>query len=286
MYRRFFKLIVLFLLVEYSEAQIKVGVYQYGTNSRIENLSPFSTALSDKLNDRVEVISFPGIFELVSAAKTGMVDIAFLSTFGYRYLQQIDTQRLMVPLVSWDFPDSIANSYRTVFITWKGSGITGLDQIKNEGNNKNMLFVSPGSTSGNMVPRRMLEAKGIPSAELHFKSVNFAGTHQSAARMVAHKEADIAAIGSNTYFDFILEHPNSLDLIAMSPHIPLGPVMVNSRLSDKTKSKLSDLFLNLHKTHLPAFNALKEAWSEAAEASSFRSINADDYLNIFEPPGD
>lgn len=268
-----------------ARCQLRLATYQYASNDRIENMKPLAARMSDRFKCEVEVVSYPGVNELIKAIKKGEVDIALISTFGFLRLQEGRSAHPMIPLVTWHTNPADTGHYRCVFIASRVSQVSTLRQIAEQAGSIRLLLVSNSSTSGNLIPRIFLNGWGIPLPEAQFKKVHYAGTHLAVAEGVARGEADLGALGSNAFFEFVRDQPDALQQLWISPEIPLGPVLLRKNLSRKLKSEIARLLTNLHIDDPDAFIALREGWSEAAQALSLVPIKPDHYATRFGEAG-
>lgn len=118
---------------------------------------------------------------------------------------------------------------------------------------------------------------GINSPELQFQSLAYGGNHQATIEKVARGDASLGAVGSVAYTDYIKIRSNPpVRLIWKSPEIPLGPVLVNKRMSMARKEIITSVLINLHKSHKEAFGELKDGWSEVKNTTRFIPV-PDDY---------
>ncbi len=155
---------------------VKLATYTYSTNNRIENLKALSQNLEKILNRPVEVISYPDVASFIKGIKSNEVDIALINTLGYLLLSQ--DNKHMQPIATLKVKRNAIDNYKTVLLTNTDS-INDFNELKNKANDLTMMFVSKGSTSGNLVPRLLLSSIGIKSPENQFKNVTYGGNHTS-----------------------------------------------------------------------------------------------------------
>lgn len=276
-----FCLSLLFMACQPVERPLVVATYTYHTNNRIENLSPFSKKLSEKLGRPVKTKSYPDVASFIAGINAGEVDVAFINTFGYLLLA-LDN-KLTTPIAALKVNDGAQDNYKTVFLSSKSSGLDTITQLSEKANTLKMSFVSEGSTSGNLVPRLFMSAKGISNPEGSFKTVNYSGNHTSAWQDLLSGKTDLTAFGSNEYFTRIKDTPALVEqsrLLWISDEIPLGPVLVKNSLNTEDKSHIKTLLLSLHQTDATVLNSIKEGWSEAKQAGKFISVD-DSYYDPF-----
>ncbi|MEM7105246.1 MAG: PhnD/SsuA/transferrin family substrate-binding protein [Bacteroidota bacterium] len=262
-----------------NDEPLKLATYTYSTNNRINNLKPVSKELELLLERPIQIESYPDVPSFIEGIKSDEVDIGLINTLGYLLLS-LDNKN-MQPIATLKIRKGAVDNYKTVLLT--RSSISDLEELKNEANNLSMMFVSEGSTSGNLVPRLLLSSIGIKSPERQFKEVKYGGDHASTFNKLLEGESDICAIGSNEYFKQIEEDSllqQSTRLLWISEEIPLGPVLVNKSLSESDREIISNLFLNLHEKNLNVLHSIKEGWSEAKQAERFYPIT-DSYYDNF-----
>lgn len=259
---------------------IRLATYTYATNDRVENMKLLSQELENHLNCEVKVSSYPDVESFISGIKSNDVDIALINTLGYLVLAS-DNEH-MLPLANMHIKNDASDNYKTVFLT-NNDSIKEYSEIKERADALTMMFVKEGSTSGNLVPRLFLSAINITSPESMFKEVKYGGNHTSTFEKLLNGETDLCAIGSNEYYKQIDADPtlrNRIRLLWISDEIPLGPVLINKRLSSEDKKIVSNLLSNLHTENPNAFEAIKSGWSEAKQADKFQLIS-DEYYNSF-----
>ena len=263
-----------------SENSIRLATYTYADNDRLENLKLLSNELEYKLKRKISLKSYPDVKSFIEGILANEVDIALINTLGYLILAEKDN--LMFPIANMQIKDDVIDNYKTVILTNK-QNLEEYTQITEKADSLRMMFVSEGSTSGNLVPRLFLSANKISSPESKFKLVKYGGNHTTTFKKLVSGETDLCAIGSNEYFKQInmdTSLKNTIKLLWVSNEIPLGPVLVNKELSNKEKEIISNLFLNLHKENVEIFNSVKSGWSEASQSDKFQSIT-DQYYDSF-----
>ncbi|HYO20808.1 MAG TPA: phosphate/phosphite/phosphonate ABC transporter substrate-binding protein [Flavisolibacter sp.] len=274
--KRFFLAVAAIFTLNLASAQtLRIAVYQYADNPRIKNLQPFAARLQQESGLTTAVKSYPTVHALITAMQQNEVDIAFTSTFGYLLLQAGNTAHPMLPVAALVAPNAKDN-YKTAIVSKKGAGIASFADLKNSGAGKRLAFVATGSTSGNLVPRLLLNGVGI-DADRHFSSVQYAGTHAKALAWLLSDSADVAAMGSTEWDKLDSAKKSSLQLLLLSSEIPLGPVLLNKAMNAQLQKQITDVLLALHQTNAPALEAIKAAWSEAKQATHFISIGAGYY---------
>ena len=272
-----FFLLACFCLFRFAVAQpLRMAVYQYADNPRTQNLQLLAAHLQAKLSVPVTVKSYPTVHALIKGMQANEVDIAFISTFGYLLLQAGKTGHPMVPVAALVAPYA-ENNYRTAIVTRKESALSRLEDLQSTGATKRMAFVATGSTSGNLVPRLLLNGAGIRDADLHFKAVTYAGTHAQALQMLLADSADVAAMGSREWEVLDTTQKKQLQLMHLSPEIPLGPVLLNKAIAFRIRQQITRELLALQQSNKPALEAIKAAWSEARQATHFTVITEDYY---------
>ena len=259
---------------------LTLATYTYSTNDRIDNLKPFAEDLENLLKRPIQVKSYPDVTSFIEGIKSDEVDIGLINTLGY-LLFSLDNKN-MAPIATLKVREDALDNYKTVLLT-NNDSISDLNVLKRHAHNLSMMFVSEGSTSGNLVPRLLLSSLGVKSPKDQFKEVKYGGNHTSTLNKLREGEADLCAIGSNEYFKQVQADSTLLDsikLLWMSKEIPLGPVLLNNKLSDSDRKMISDLVLNLHESNPTALQSIKEGWSEAKQTEKFHSI-ADNYYDNF-----
>ncbi|WP_422859796.1 phosphate/phosphite/phosphonate ABC transporter substrate-binding protein [Flagellimonas sp. S174] len=257
-----------------------MATYTYSTNNRIANLEPLSKALGQQLNRAIEVKSYPDVPSFIQGIKSNQVDIGFINTLGYLLLS-LDNEN-MDPVATLKVKENAKDNYKTVLLV-NSKTIDNLTFIKDNPEDVSISFVSPGSTSGNLIPRLFLSSIGFRFPEKVFKKVDYSGNHQAAIDNLLNGKTDICAVGSNEYFrqlqlDSSLSQSTSV--LWMSEEIPLGPVLLNKRIKDSEKKSLIGFLSTLHKTNPEALKAVKDGWSEAKQAEKFLPIT-DQYYDDF-----
>lgn len=257
---------------------LRIGTYTYGNHSRVENLRPLAELLEAKFRRQVEVISYPNINELVAAIRQGKVDISFISTMGNLILHRGPEKHPMEVGLTMAVPENASIKYRTAFVVPRKSKIKSLKDIHRLKGIR-LALVSPESTSGNLIPRSVLAEGGIPSVESFFGTVEYAGSHSSALEYVRDGRADIAALGSSAYTDYLDSRGQNsqIRLIHLSDPIPLGPVLFKTSLEKDFQQKLIQLMTSLHLEHPGIFLKITEGWIEAIGAEKFIAIQPNYY---------
>ncbi|HUC82136.1 MAG TPA: phosphate/phosphite/phosphonate ABC transporter substrate-binding protein [Flavisolibacter sp.] len=268
--------LLLFTAVTARAQTLRIAVYQYADNPRTKNLQPLATYLQQQLGIATAVKSYPTVHGLIKGMQTGEVDVAFISTFGYLLLQAGKESHPMLPVAALVAPGAKDN-YKTAFVARKDAGIASFESLKQTGAGKRMAFVASGSTSGNLVPRLLLNGVGIGSAEAHFAAVNYAGTHRKALEWLVADSADVAAMGITEWERLDSAQKTSLRVLAFSDEIPLGPVLLNKNLNKKLRENITRELLQLHKSDGAALEGIKAAWSEAKQATHFIAIQSNYY---------
>lgn len=281
----FFCATVVFVTAQSSrnnQQTLVIATYQYSDNDRIKNIQPFAIHFSDVTEVQTVVKSFPTVHQLVQAMKAGEVDIAFINTFGYLMLRE-QTQAFEIS-GALHLPDQAASVYKTVIVTPKENRVKSLkDGISNAGDNFLML-VSPGSTSGNLVPRLKIASMMEDDPEMFFLEVQYAGTHQLALQNMVKEKFALAAFGSEEYYKLGADTIN-LTKLWESASIPLGPVVCKKQLSENIKSSLQKILLELHKQNAAALESVKAGWTEAIPADRFMVIDDSYYESLIDLSG-
>jgi phosphate/phosphite/phosphonate ABC transporter binding protein len=276
MKRILFLLLLLVSHFAYSQT-LRLAVYQYADNPRINNLQPLANLLQQRLGITATVKSYPNVHALIEAIQKGETDIAFINTFGYLMLESSGKRYPMQPKVALAVPNPEDN-YKTLFVTRAESPIEKLKDAATVGKQTRLGLVATGSTSGNLVPRLALTRAGIADAEQHFQSVRYTGTHEKAIQALLNNEVDLAAMGNNEYTKLDSITKVQLKPIWISTEIPLGPVLFHKKLSKQLQSQVEQVLLTSHQEAPVVLESIKAAWSEAKQATHFDPITKDNYL--------
>lgn len=276
---------LLFLLVfgaAVHAQELTLATYQYAENTRLKNISLLADHLLKVVGIKIKVKSYPTVHAFIEGIQNNEADIALINTFGYLLLQASQKNHTMKPVLALQVKPGAKNNYTTAFVAPASSPIGSLNDIPHYANQTRLILVSPGSTSGNLVPRLALGSVGIAEPEQLFSSVAYGKTHEATMDSVANGHASLAAMGSAEYFSFTGNqgNQNKVKLVWLSPEIPLGPVLINKSLTKNLQKKIADCLLQLHQQNEEAFQKVKAGWSESKQAEKYILIT-DRYYNPF-----
>jgi len=280
---------ILLFSFSYSFAQnIVLATYQYADNNRLKNIQPLAQYLSDSLGLKVEIKSYPSVHQFITGIQNNEVDIALINTFGYLLLESATFKYQMNPYLVLKVKEGAENNYKTAFLARNDFLNNSLVNIKKVASNYKLGLVNIGSTSGNLMPRLKLAAIGVQSPENSFKSVEYCKDHKNAVAMLLEGKVDICAVGSTEYFNLLVDTAKAklIKLLWLSTEIPLGPVLLNKKLSEKLKQNIVDHLLKLDQTSPVTLEAIKAGWSEAKQAEKYIKIDRSYYGDFKNQFGD
>lgn len=268
--------------------ELVLATYRYAENDRIKNIAPLADEISKETGMSVGVKSYPTVHEFVQAIQNDEVDIALINTLGYLLLEAGNSSYSMYPSLVLQIRDDAKDNYKTAIVSSTASGIRTLADAKQQAEQTNLLLVSPGSTSGNLVPRLIFNSRGIPNPESVFNSVSYGKTHKATLESIAEGKVELGALGSNEFFESQKdpELAKKVHLVWLSPEIPLGPVLLHKRIEPKTAKSIQNTFLNLHESNKAALESVKSGWSEAAQTDQYTPISEDYYDAFMKQSGD
>ena len=260
-----------------------IATYQYADNPRIKNIEPFANHFGEAAAVKVVVKSYPTVHELLEAMRTNEVDVAFINTFGYLLSREV-TQHYEIS-ATLHLPDTAASVYRSVIVSPKVNHTTTLERAVERASDNYLVLVSPGSTSGNLVPRLKLASMLPDDAEKLFVEVQYANTHDGALKLALEEKFAIASCGSDEYYKLGADTAK-FDLLWKSEPIQLGPVVVRKGLPENVKKTLQSALLELREHNPEALEAIKAGWTEARPADYFTVMREDYYESLVMLAGD
>lgn len=250
------------------------ATYRYAENNRIKNIQPFADYFGKITGMPVKVKSYNSVHELISGMKAGETDVVFINTFGYLMLREQSQDYSIVAALS--IPDATRSTYQTAIVSGSHSGLHSFEDLVNQPGKFSMLFVNPGSTSGNLIPRLKFSEVGISEPEKFFTSVGYTKNHALTLKEIAEGKADIGAFGSEEYHRALALDSTTqtkVHLLWESSPIPLGPVLIRNSSAKSLILKLHQSLLTLHEKNLAALNAIKSGWTEAIPADKFQVVD-------------
>lgn len=257
--------------------KLVVATYQYADNPRIKNIQPFADQFGEVNNLQVEIKSYPTIQQLLNALENEEVDVAFMNTFGYLMLKE--KSEAYEAGVVLNIPKEKENVYKSVMVTGASARENTLEQVIANASDFVLVLVSPGSTSGNLIPRLKLASMQPGYPERFFLEVQYANNHALAAERAIKGEVALCAFGGAEYYKLGADTVK-LKKLWESPPIPLGPVVFRKKLPESLRDDLRKALLELHLQNPEALEAIKAGWTEAIPADRYISVNDDYYKRL------
>jgi phosphonate transport system substrate-binding protein len=179
-------------------------------------------------------ISIPTSFiAVVEAFGTNRADVASVNTFGYILAHEKYGAEARMTVIRHG-----ESTYKAQFLAKEGSGIKKLEDFKG----KTLAFVDPASTSGYLLPLKILKDKKIEP-----KDTMFAMRHDSVVSMIYQGQVD----GGATFYSPPAEgeiqdarrlvktqYPDieeKIKIVELTPPIPNDPIMFRKALPEEMK---------------------------------------------------
>ena len=157
----------------------------------LRSYEPLKEYLSEQLGIPVTIQVTSDYSAAIEAMKSKHIDMAWFGPFSYVMAAKVANAEAIVNGVRRSDGKS---DYHSVIITRSDSGIETLEDLKG----KSFAFVDPASTSGNLIPRKMLIENGI-DPDNDFDRSFYAGTHNAVEYAIANGKVDAGADSDNSY---------------------------------------------------------------------------------------
>ncbi len=196
--------------------------------------------IGEKLGRPVQFVSKDKYEEVNELLKQSDLDIAFVCSGPY--VTGHDRFGLELLVAPQAYGKTVYYSYIIVRID---SPLKTFNDLRG----KTFAFDDPDSNTGKLVPTYML-ARMKESPDTFFKKYVFTYAHDKSIKAVAERLVDGAAVDSLVweYLDHTdPEYTSKTKIILKSPPYGIPPVVVRPDLDVKTKERLRNIFLNVHK---------------------------------------
>ena len=206
----------------------------------LRNYEPVREYLSDKLGIPVEIKVTSDYTAAIEAMRSKHIDMAWFGPFSYVIAANVADAEAIVNGVRRSDGKS---DYRSIIVVRADSGIETLEDLKG----KSFAFVDPTSTSGNLIPRKILKENGI-DPDKDFSMTYYAGTHNAIEYAVANKKVDAGADSDNSYDRMVQAgevDPKLNKIIYTSEPIPGSPIAVRGDLPAELKKSIQDALVTM-----------------------------------------
>jgi len=201
---------------------------------------PVKEYLSKELGIPVELQVTSDYTAAIEAMKYKHIDMAWFGPFSYVIASNVADAEAIVNGVRRS--DGKAD-YHSIIVANADSGINSMSDLKG----KSFAFVDPASTSGNLMPRKMLIDNGI-DPEIDFSEYYYAGTHNAVEYAIANGKVDAAADSDNSYDRMVAEgeiDPDVNKIIYKSAPIPGSPIAIRGDLPEEFKEKIIQALVDM-----------------------------------------
>ena len=207
-----------------------------------------SEFLSAELGVPVKTI-VPGDYSAsVQAIISKQADFAYVSAIPFLLARRDGGATILLAEVRRDAAGKDRNDYDSIIVVRKNSPLQNFEDLKAKASELRLVFTSPTSTSGYIMPyarfvsEGMLQAKQDPKTI--FKSVAFGGGYTQALEQLLAGKADAAAVS-----DYVLEGPKAdvylkteqrqeLRILARTSGVPTHLICARGGLDDGLKAKV------------------------------------------------
>lgn len=192
-------------------------------------------------------VSIPQSFvAVVEAFGTKRADVCTINTFGYILAHEKYGVEARLTVIRHG-----SSTYQSQFLARTDGPIKSITDLKG----KKMAFVDAASTSGYLLPLKMLRDKGIEPSQ-----TVFAGKHDNVVSMIYQGQVDAGA----TFYSppaekeiqdarrlVLTQYPDvekKVKIVELSDSIPNDPVIFRKDMPEEMKQKIVDAFLSFIKT--------------------------------------
>ncbi len=203
----------------------------------IKNNAGLKAYLEKQLGKKVEIVVTTDYSSMIEAMRHGRLDLGYFGPLSYVLAK---SKSSIEPFAARLHKGS--TTYQAVVIANVAAGITKIEDIKG----KNMAYGDIASTSSHLIPKAMLQKKGLEAKKDYEE--HFVGSHDAVALAVQNGHAQAGGL-SKTIFETLLEKktidPAKIKVIAVSDSYPEYPWAMRSDLSPALKEKVKSAFLSL-----------------------------------------
>lgn len=247
----------------------------------VERYTPFVSYLAKELGTKVTLRIASDYAALIEGQRAGNIHIGMYGPASFaRALMtgaKIDAFAIETNLDG-------TKGYYSVFYVKKDSPYQKIEDLKG----KNLGLVDPNSTSGNNVPRFVLDGMKI-DPETFFSKVVYTGSHENAIIALGQGTVDVAANWWNDEQESNLlrmarknmAKPDDFRIIYKSAQIVNSPMAYLSELPADLKTKIRDAVLNLSTRDKAAFDKIYEGKQGPLQAVDNKAYEPIIELNKF-----
>ncbi len=243
-----------------------------GTSDRY---APFVSYLSKELGVKVNLRIVQDYAALIEGQRSGNIQIGYYgpASFARARITGVKTDAFVI-----DVNTDGTKGYTSVFYTLAKNPATKIEDLKG----KNLGLVDPNSTSGNNMPRYVLDKMNIKPEEF-FGKVIFTGSHENAVLALKDGTVDVAANAWTSADDSYLTRMitkkmlknadgsemkySDFKIIGKSPLIINGPTAMLADLPDDMKAAIKKAFLEAATKDKAAFDKLSDGKNKPWEAA-------------------
>lgn len=189
--------------------------------------------LAKKLGCKVKIFIATSYTAEIEALRHGKLDIAEVGPFGY------ELSKKEVPGLTADAQFGTAEgkpvSYWASIVTWKGSGIHDLKQVRG----KTFAYSDPASTSGHLMPAYGLKSAGI-NPKTGIRAL-YAGTHTASFEALRNHKVEAGEFNSLTLPLALSKgwyKKGEFTTLWRSEQLPLDAIVVQPQLPTKLRKHL------------------------------------------------
>jgi phosphonate transport system substrate-binding protein len=249
----------------------------------IERYTPFMDYLSRSLGVKVTLRVANDYAAVIEGQRAGNVHIA---SYGSASFARARITGVRIDAFALDVNSDGTTGYYSVFYVKATSPFKSIEDLKG----RNIGLVDPNSTSGNNVPRYMLDKMNI-NPENYFGKVVFTGSHENAVLALTQGTVDVVANAWNADDDSYLSRMISkgmlknadgssmkysdFRIILKSDPILNGPLAYLSDLPDDAKNAIAKAFLTAQAVDKASFDKLsdgKNAPWQAAKTEQWKPV--------------
>jgi len=228
------------------EGGVRFGVEPYESTQRLLPVyGDLAKMIGDKLGCPVQLFVATSYTAEIEAMRNGKLEIGEFGPLGYVLAHQVAKAEAVA---TFGDKDGKPSSYYASIVTWPGSGVDKLADVKG----KSFAFSDAASTSGHLFPAYGLSKNGInPDADV--KAI-YAGSHTASYEALRNHKVMAGELNSEEIASAKLHNEwddKGFVTLWTSEPIPIDPICVRGDLDPSFKAKLAKVLSSLDLHQLP-----------------------------------